>query len=49
MQNIKTLIPAIIGYMLVNYMVYGEPRGWAGVIGAAIGGGLAGLLLDKDK
>ena len=30
--------------MLVN----GEPRGWAGVIGAAIGGGLSAFLFDKD-
>ena len=49
MQNIKSLLPGIIGYVLVNYMVYGEPRGWAGVIGAAIFAGLGAALFHTDR
>ena len=48
MENSKHLIFAVIGYILINMLVNGEPRGWAGVIGAAIGGGLSAFLFDKD-
>ena len=49
MQDIKSILPGIIGYMLVNYLVYGDFYGWAGVFGAAIFGGLGALLFNKDK
>ena len=48
MDNIKHYIPAIIGYMLVNYLVNGEFRGWEGVIGAGIFGGLSVFLFERD-
>ena len=47
MDNIKRYIPSIIGYMLVNYLVNGEFRGWAGVIGAGIFGGLSDFLFER--
>jgi len=49
MEKTKHLILPVIGYMLVNYLVYGETiGGWAGIIGAVIGGGLSVFLFEKD-
>ena len=48
MEYIKLYIPSIIGYMLVNFLVNGEFRGWAGVIGAGIFAGLSYFLFERD-
>ena len=48
MDNIKNYFPAVIGYMLVNYLVNGEFHGWEGVIGAGIFGGLSVILFGRD-
>ena len=48
-MNYKTMIPAVIGYMIINYIANGEYRGWEGVIGAAIFGGLAAAIFPDDS